>query len=169
MPAIAVIKKKIVARCNNAVARAAVLYPHISFAGIEVHFDLKGACAGQARKDYDVYSMRFNLEYAEHDLQILLEDTVPHEVAHIARFKDGKGPAHNAGWKKLCIELGGTGQTTHSAPKVYSKGKTYEYITTTGVIVRVSEHMHIKICNGALYRYSKAEGDIHSKCVWMVV
>lgn len=164
-----IVKSRIIAQCNAALARASLLFPNENFTNVEIRFDLRGAQAAQARRDWDEYSMRFNLDYAMAHLDHLLADTVPHEVAHIARFKTHNDNTHGPGWKKLCLALGGTAEVTHGMPKIFSKGRTFEYVTTTGYTVRISEHMHNKVQRGAAYRYSVVEGDINSKCSYSVV
>jgi SprT protein len=165
-----VVQEQILMQCHSVFRRANSLFPHLNFKQVEIKFNLKGHQAGQARRDWGEYSVRFNNEYAVYDLQHILSDTVPHEIAHLACFMDERlGKNHNSGWKKLCVDLGGTAQTTHPIPKVFCKGRTFQYVTTTGKEVRVSEHMHNKIQAGAAYRYSKAEGDVHRGCLYTVV
>lgn len=163
-----IVQERIVERCHLVLRRASMLFPHVNFSNVGIRFDLRGHQAGQCRREWGEITLRFNREYAEHDCEFILNDTVPHEVAHIARFHYDDG-THGNDWKKTCVDLGGTAKATHPIPKIFCKGRTYEYITTTGYAVRVSEHMHTKIQGGAAYRYSKIEGDVHRACAYTIV
>jgi predicted SprT family Zn-dependent metalloprotease len=43
----------------------------------------------------------------------MLEDTVPHEIAHFVCQVKGLGKNHDEGWRKVCRELGGNGITCY--------------------------------------------------------
>lgn len=163
-----IVQEQILIQCQAVLKKAGQLFPKLDLRGISFKFDLRGHQAGQTRRDWGEYCVRFNREYAEHDVNHILVDTVPHEIAHIVRFMQNDG-THGREWKKVCVDLGGTALTTHTIPKVFCKGRTYEYVTTTGYAVRVSEHMHNRIQGGASYRYSKVEGDVHKDCDYKVI
>lgn len=54
-----------------------------------------------------------NPEALEQDWTDMVEDTIPHEVAHLVNFlKPHTGKNHDRGWKRTCQILGGTGNRT---------------------------------------------------------
>jgi predicted SprT family Zn-dependent metalloprotease len=159
---------KVVNHCKHVIRKATRLFPHIDLATVNFRFDLHGKQISQARSDYGEYSIRFNTSYF-HSIEYVIEDTIPHEIAHLCCFQDlSLGYQHDKGWATVCKELGGSGKTLHDIPVLYCR-ETYEYITSTGFVVRVSKIMHDKVQNGAIYRYSVLEGDINCKCEWFLV
>lgn len=52
-----------------------------------VRFDLKGKAAGQAIKNGDWYEIRVNPEIAAQNWEEYLNQTIPHEVAHIVQYQ----------------------------------------------------------------------------------
>lgn len=143
---------------------------------VDVRFDLRGRAAGIAGcmnrfGSNPTYYLRFNREHMAlggKSWDHIINDTVPHEVAHTvcqAHFRLGKN--HNSGWKAVCFALGGNGQRCYSdadAPEAIAKAKPYVYITTAGREVRVSPTVHKKIQRGASYRYRGGLGTVSSAC-----
>lgn len=165
-----IIKKRILAQANYVLEKAVALYPLIpDLRRVEIKTDLRGEKAGQAVGKFGAYSARFNMEYAVAHLQHVLFEIVPHEIAHIVRFIEADDNSHGNGWKDTCKKLGGNPTTLHSMPMIFCKGRTFEYTTTNGFAVRVSEHMHNKVQAGAAYRYSVEEGIINRHCNFIVV
>lgn len=58
-----------------------------------------------------VLYIRFNVELLFNDKWFLeiVNNTIPHELAHAVGFDKGLCKGHDKQWKMLCIELGGTG------------------------------------------------------------
>jgi len=80
---------------------------------VEVSFDLSGLCLGYAQLTFGKYRMRFNMEAYDKAPDEILNDTVPHEVAHLVCFANPlQGRKHDSGWKRVCQRLGGTGART---------------------------------------------------------
>ncbi len=78
-------------------------FPHHT----KILFNLKGACAGRARKDGSW--MKFNLDIASENLDTFLKRTVPHEMAHILQFQQDKNSKpHGDAWKHFCRVLTGS-------------------------------------------------------------
>lgn len=131
-----------------------------------ITFDLKGRAAGQAIKHANgLLQIRFNAPMINSNgYDHVLNDTVPHEVAHLVNFANPRtGHNHDAGWVSVCRALGGTGERYHSQEVVYAKGKTYEYTTSENKTVRISEVRHRKIMKGAVYITSKGRVSCNSK------
>lgn len=57
--------------------------------------------------------VRLNKSAVEQNLDAVLDDVIPHELAHIVcDFRPQHGPGHcrhDEGWQKVCKRLGGTG------------------------------------------------------------
>jgi predicted SprT family Zn-dependent metalloprotease len=139
-----------------------------------IKFDLKGTCAGQAIRRRaggldPQFILRFNSTLLELATEQMLNDTVPHEVAHtICQFNNKLGRGHDAGWQRVCKALGGNATRTHDLPVVYARGKTYEYVATCGRKVTLSEHYHKKLVAGKTFRV-KNGGELTNKCEHRVI
>lgn len=157
-------------RCKAAFAKAKELYG-LDLSNVGVRFDLKGRAAGQAYRRGDQYGMRFNRDMLTREaFDHVLNNTVPHEVAHIVCFMDPRlGKNHDSGWEKVCRALGGTGHTRHQEDVVMGKGTTYEYTTTAGHKVRVGDRHHRKIQAGTTLQYRKGLGSINQFCAYSIV
>lgn len=56
--------------------------------------------------------VRLNKSAVEQNLERVLDDVIPHELAHIVcgfRPQHGHSHSHDAGWQAVCKRLGGTG------------------------------------------------------------
>lgn len=165
-------QQQIVDNCKAVFAKAKELYPHLNFDAVGIRFDLRGRCAGMAHRRGGHYFMRFNADMLTREaFDHVLQDTVPHEIAHIVCFMDPRlGRNHDYGWASVCRRLGGTGARTHDEEVVYGKGLTYEYTTTRGHAVRVSQQIHSRIQQrGATYTYKHGKGAINKDCAHQVV
>ncbi len=164
-------EQQIQAKCKEVFAKAKQFWPHLSFDDVPVSFDLKGRCAGMAHWGYQFYKMRFNRDMLRREaFDHILNDTVPHEIAHIVCAKDPRlGKNHDFGWASVCRKLGGSGKRTHNEDVVYGKGKTYEYTSTTGHKVRLSEQRHRKIQFGTTFRWRSGKGNVDKSCAYSIV
>lgn len=101
------------------------------------------------------FSLKFSTESAALDSAEMLDDTVPHEVAHLVCYwNESLGKNHDYGWVRVCKALGGTGARTHSQTLTKAKyRKQYLYRTDNGDerIVK-SAAKHNKIQRGARYQ-----------------
>lgn len=82
---------------------------------VEVRCDIRGRCHGRAIAKHSIgkYTIRLNPEAYLLDQQEMMEDTIPHEVAHIVcMIKPTLGRNHDHGWKRVCRELGGSAKVT---------------------------------------------------------
>lgn len=149
----------------------------ITMPAVQIRFDLKGRAAGMAGYKgnfiQQFYYLRFNIVHMQlggQSWEHLLNDTVPHEVAHtVCQAFPQFGNAHNAGWKRVCIALGGNGKRCYSAedaPEAIAKQRPYTYTTSTGHTVAVSPIIHRKIqTRGASYRF-KGKGNVSKACAY---
>jgi predicted SprT family Zn-dependent metalloprotease len=160
-------------RCQEVMRLAQQKYG-VDMSRVAIRFDLRGRCAGQAMYNGHgptaTYAMRFNTDMLTREaFDHVLNDTVPHEVAHIVAFMKGVRQAHGYQWRSYCIGLGGSGETYHQEAVVYGKGNTYEYTTDRGHKVRLSEVMHRKVQSGRTLSYRRGMGTIRQGCHFTIV
>lgn len=143
---------------------------------INIRFDLTGRAAGMAGCSQawggaaTGFYLRFNVQHMALGGQTwehLLNDTVPHEVAHsVCQAFPRFGRRHDAGWRRVCLALGGNGSrcyTAEDAPEAVAAQRPFNYITTTGAQVAVSPTIHRKIQGGKVYR-ARQGGQLTRQC-----
>lgn len=143
----------------------------ITMPAVEVLFNLTGRAAGMAVRQAGLYSLRFNRNHIAlggKTYEHLLNDTVPHEVAHtVCQAFPQFGRNHDRGWQRVCIALGGNGQTRYSeedAPEAVAHARPWVYITTAGHQVRVTKIIHAKIQRGVSYMFRGGLGRVTQDC-----
>ena len=138
---------------------------NIDLPEIQIRFDLRGGAAGMAGGRFGQFYMRFNRDMMlNQGWDHLINDTVPHELAHIVCFVNPRlGRNHDLGWKRVCRALGGTGKRCHSEEVVYANGRTYYYTTTQGHVIAISQQRHGKIQRGKSYTL-RGKGAINRQC-----
>ena len=147
----------------------------ITMPNVQIRFDLRGRAAGMAgmKANYQggrTFYLRFNIQHIQlggKTYEHLLNDTVPHEVAHtVCQAFPQFGKNHDAGWKRVCVALGGNGTRCYSendAPEAVALQRPWVYITTAGKEVRVTKVLHSKIQRGAAYTV-RGKGSINNQC-----
>jgi predicted SprT family Zn-dependent metalloprotease len=165
-------------KCKEIIEKAKTLYG-VDISQTSIQFNLKGRVAGWAEYKGSIFgekklTVRFNYDMLMRNdpevLRNMLEDTVPHELAHLVCFlKPSLGKNHDAGWQRVCIALGGTGGRTHDNEVVYGKGTTYEYTTDRGHKVRLNERRHQYIRSGGTLIYRKGMGSVTMSCAYSIV
>lgn len=90
-----------------------------------VSYDLRGTCAGQAFTH--VMHVALNPQYLLANEDQYIEDTIPHELAHLANSLLFSGRGHGESWRRLAVLMGSPGEVRHSmkAPDVR---KTITYV-----------------------------------------
>lgn len=163
-------RQQIIEKCRQVMALAEQLF-NVDMQGVDIRFDLKGRAAGMACRRGGHYYMRFNHDMLTREaFEHVLNNTVPHEVAHIVCFKNPNlGRNHDYGWARVCRQLGGTGDRTHSEEVVYGKGYTYEYTTDRGHKVRVGDNHHKKIQMGVVFTWRGGKGKADRFCEYSIV
>lgn len=154
-------KQEILDKVETLVEKANRFYK-INLPHIDIKFDLRGRNAGIAGYDRRGYYMRFNVDMITNESwNHIINDTVPHELAHIVCFVEPRlGRDHNPGWKSVCRTLGGTGNRTHSEMVTYANGKTFYYTTSTGHVISISSQRHRKVQKGLVYFFRGNKGKI---------
>lgn len=163
-------EQQVVSRCKEILEAAGKLY-NLDTSKVVIRFDLRGRSAGQAYCRGTEYGMRFNRDMLTREaFDHVFNNSIPHEIAHIVCFMNRTlGKNHDAGWEKVCIALGGSGETHHSEKVVYGKGATYEYITTNGKEIRVSQQLHARIQRGVTYTLRRNMGSLNISCTYKLV
>jgi predicted SprT family Zn-dependent metalloprotease len=144
-------------------ARARELY------GVDINpiigFNLTGKVAGWASCKHcaggdRLYGLRFNRQLIEgKHFQDILAETVPHEVAHLICFaRPELGRKHDAGWRRVCLALGGNGKTRHDYDVV---ANTWDYITDLGHRVTIRPRDHARVQAGETLRFRGGKGTIN--------
>lgn len=133
---------------------------------IEVRFDLRGRCAGQAGRWQGQWMMRFNTDMMLNEgWDHLYNNTVPHELAHVVCMYEGTDRGHGRAWRNTCIELGGNGERCHNEKVTYANGKTFYYTSSNGRVIELSSVRHNKVQKGETYRWRDGSR-IDRTCAW---
>jgi len=147
------------------------------FEGFDIRFDIHGRSAGQAGYKSQFgerhYYMRFNQEAIKLDWEQFSKETIPHEVAHIVCYmRPELGHKHNSGWRRVCIDLGGTGDRCHTmqlTPGRRRRTKKFMYTATCGTEIELSSVRHNKIRRGHSYTLRASGGKLNNSCVFKQV
>ncbi len=75
-------QRAIIAKTNEVIALARRLYPTYTHAAPSIRFDIRGRSCGGTARGY--IALRFNLDWYTANPTEYLQNTVTHEVAHIA-------------------------------------------------------------------------------------
>ena len=90
--------------------RADELYGTRLAGNVDIRFDIRGhRTAGQAGFRGGNFFLRFHPNYIEEHFEEMLNDVVPHEVAHIVGYAapEQKARRHNPNWKRICETIPG--------------------------------------------------------------
>lgn len=99
------------------------------------------------------YGLKFSIDFMEHDPELIINDTIPHEVCHVVSFwlknkrRKGGDRGHGEGWKFVCRKMGYNPErvkerTTKSPPRTY-----FRYKDTNGDTVDVNFNQHYQMQN----------------------
>jgi SprT protein len=142
------------------------IQPHVSF-------NLRGRAAGIAscrmcritRRASD-FKVRYNPHFIQGEhFQDMLDNTVPHEIAHLVTYmRPDLGRKHDAGWRRICLALGGNGLRCHAYDVPVTNGFTYR--ASCGTLITVSKVIHNKIQMGQSRRLKKTGGRVDRFSAW---
>jgi predicted SprT family Zn-dependent metalloprotease len=163
-------KQEIIAKVNACIETGNKLF-NTTLPTLDIRFDLKGRAAGMAGRRGNHYYLRFNTDMMLRDAwDHLINNTVPHEVAHsFCQFNPKLGSDHNSGWQRVCVALGGKPDRCHAEAVVYGKGTTYEYVTDRGHKVRMGDKYHKHVQSGMPLSYKKGLGTVTKQCTYSIV
>jgi SprT protein len=110
----------------------------------EINFKQRGKIAGCARLQTN--QLRFNPVLLADNLEIFLNEVVPHEVCHLlAHQLYGRVKPHGNEWKTLMSELFNLKATTkHSMDVSKVQGESFEYLCKCGSVT-LSIRRHNKV------------------------
>jgi predicted SprT family Zn-dependent metalloprotease len=148
-------KAKVIAAVNDCIARAQQVFGFdIPAKDIPVVFFNTGRAAGWARcLPNGGFNIEFNTRIMDADIDHIINETVPHEVAHIVClhlfYRNVSRSPHGRVWKGVAVKLGCKGQRTHDVVIAPSRTvRRVTYVATCGTVVQVTMNMHHKIQRG---------------------
>ena len=151
---------------NRIIEKAVDLYDVPQLRDTDIKFDIRSYnFVGQARVRTNKYSgqreytLRLNPKAVEENYDDMLNDTIPHEIAHLVNYaKPSTGRRHNRGWKRVCLALGGNGQrcvennaydldqpTLEERKINHDARRPYVYTDSTGTERRLTKVRHNKL------------------------
>lgn len=102
--------------------------------------------------------VRLNRLAIQQDLKDTLEDTIPHEIAHIVcGIRPELGEGHNAGWKRVCRRLGGSGEAKAKIETYDLRQRVrwrYRYVADSGREVWLTDVKHGRLLSGRVLAYT---------------
>lgn len=136
---------------------------------LEVKVDIRGSrIAGQACRKWGNYIVRLNPLFCQQHPADMMEDTIPHEVAHIVCFALKCCDGHGKNWKRIAKSLGCSGERCHSL-KVEDPNKTYYYVVFENgekIDIGVKRYNRIMTNNA---RFSCKHGQINRESTFEIV
>lgn len=142
---------------HNCLKKAFRIYDirHVTIEDITIDTSLRGKCAGQATIRRGEYGLRFNTEAINKYYDHMVNDTIPHEVAHLICFINPRlGKNHDKGWKRVCRSLGGDDARTHTMNLSPAKKTTTHKYLVQGEVVELGPKRHAKLQKGiTTYRH----------------
>lgn len=141
---------------------------------LKFDFSLRGTTAGMAcmRRSINPIDGFFGTIKLNKDMiangsyDHILNETLPHELAHIICMNLNIGKGHDNTWKAVAQFLGCKGNRCHSEPVVYAKGVTYLYTCTRGTQVAMSQIKHKRIQFEGMTYITRAGGKLHKECAY---
>ena len=109
--------------------------------------------AGEASREGTALKLRFNSQVPE---SVLNAEVIPHEIAHLVCFlRPELGKGHDAGWKGVCLSLGGVGTRTITGLdlKPSRVTKKFLYRTDSGKDAVLTSIRHNKLQKGKVFEY----------------
>lgn len=115
--------------------------------------DVTGQIAGWARGIRNgKYKLRFNCEAINLYYEDMVQNTIPHEVAHLVCYaRPELGRRHDFGWKAVCRALGGDDSRTHDMVLTAAKvvpSRRQKYTTDSGRVCDVGPKHHQMLQGG---------------------
>ena len=120
--------EKISAKLKELIAKAETLFYPGKFS--DITFSMNGRLTSTAgRAFYKEGRLDFSKVLYANNVDAFLNDTVPHELAHVIAHRVYNSTGHDAGWKKVMMALGFEPTRCHSFEvQKRSSAKTYAYV-----------------------------------------
>ncbi|MBY5956602.1 SprT-like domain-containing protein [Membranicola marinus] len=161
-------RTEFIARVRACQAKARELYPDFKLADEElpIVFVWSGRVAGMAKRRKEVYNLEFNIEAIHRDRTEMLENTIPHEMAHIVdMYLHGGKSSHGPRWQSIIRALGGSPQRTHDIPLTKARrSRKYLYEASCGSTVEVGPRHHKSVQRGGTLVVKKTGGKVTRTC-----
>ena len=161
------LSEQITQRCRASIEQAQVLFNLPLIPQLSIECNLKGQSAGKIEfrmhrpSHKPQIRLRFNLQAAELDPEDMLNNTIPHEVAHLVvklcPHQFNQAP-HGKDWQSICKVLGGDAKTYHKLKLVPARQqKRWHYLDDQGQPHQLSTIRHKRLQKGIIYKV-KASG-----------
>jgi len=169
-------KAEFVQRVRDCLALARQKYPTFTLEDkdLPIVFYKKGHAAGKAvwtTGAETVYNIEFSVEAIGLEWDDMVNETIPHEVAHIVdRFIHGRSNNHNKVWKVIFRSLGGVKlKSTHNYAVTKARKTTkILYRATCGTEIWLTKRMHSQVQQGQVRVIRRTDGLISAEsCQWV--
>lgn len=153
-------RSEVLARIKQVCKTAEALF-NVNLKHVTIEIRNCGRSAGIASAEYfgtrvGNLKLVFNQQLVnEADKHKLIDDTIPHEIAHLVCYlRPELGKNHDKGWKRICKLLGGTGDRCHKYDLKKARRTRKAIYDINGFMLDVGLTVHRKIQSGARYSYS---------------
>lgn len=157
-------RTEFIARVRTCQADARRLFPDFKLTDDElpIVFVWSGRVAGMAKRQKDVYNLEFNIEAIHRDRTEMVDNTIPHEMAHIVdMYLHGGKSSHGPRWQAIIQALGGSTDRTHDIPLTKARrSRKYLYTASCGSTVEVGPRHHKAVQRGGKLVVKKTGGKI---------
>lgn len=144
---------KISAKLKELVAKAEILFYPGKFS--DITFSMNGRLTSTAGRAFlSEGRMDFSKSLYEQNVEAFLNDTVPHELAHLIAYRVYGSNGHDTSWKKVMMALGYEPTRCHSYEvQKRSSAKKYNYVCgCSGKVHEVSAQRQAWINKGKNYK-----------------
>lgn len=155
------IQNKVVTQISSVMDKAKVLFGYNeSFP--EIHYKIKGRVAGKAWITQN--KLGFNAQLLNDNVDEFINQTVTHEVAHLIAYKVYHDTGHGSFWKHVMMSLGATPKRCHNYDVTNTSTRPrFAYVCNCNETHQLSNIIHNKISNGAVYRCRQCRAPIRLK------
>jgi SprT protein len=155
--------EKISEKLNELLAKAEKLFYPGRFG--DITFSMNGRLTSTAGRAFlQEGRLDFSKSLYAQNVENFLNDTVPHELAHIIAYRVYGSTGHDSAWRKVMDMLGFEPTRCHSyAVQKRSTAKVYNYICgCEGKIHEVSAQRQVWINKGKMYKCTTCGERIHA-------
>lgn len=160
-------KKEFIDLVRQCQAEARRIYPDFKLKDDElpIVFVKSGRAAGMAKRQKNIYNLEFSVEAILKDRDEMINNTIPHEMAHIVDMcLHGGKSSHGPLWQAITQSLGGSTQRTHDIPlRKARRSRKYIYKASCGTEVEVGPRHHKSVYRGGKLIVKKTGGTVMRK------